>query len=323
MEQQLANDWVARRILPAETVEGLRNAVMQDLMATAEADHGMYHSVVVIDGEICFHDVQTFGEPGRMDYLRDCSGRPLTDYADVSPSVMTALNQFTEVTIDEFRSNRGYETMWVPMQCVSVLAMSAVVDGALVGWVGAHRVEGQPFFGPKIVRAVQARADAYIHCLEVARRLEGEASQTRGLLLLTEKGEVAFSCATGRRWLERSGLLARLREVLASPESPGTFSAHGAIVRLTPVTGALGSLYCAEIVAAETWRVPEIVGLSVQKRRVAELAALGATAPEIGKSLGISAWTVRAHLKQIYAALGISTRLELAERVQALYNPSS
>lgn len=58
--------------------------------------------------------------------------------------------------------------------------------------------------------------------------------------------------------------------------------------------------------------------LSRRQREVGQLAAKGATAPEIGTMLGISPATVRVHLKAVYAVLDITSRAELGRIFEAL-----
>jgi DNA-binding NarL/FixJ family response regulator len=312
-------DWVTSRTLPSDTAEGLRRAVMDDLMSTVGATCGMYHGVAIVDGAFYFENIQVFGDMERMAFLGEFSGRPIADYADLTPASVSAINSFTEVTDEEFRSNRGYGTMWVPMECISVIAMGAVVGGILVGWVGAHRVAGETYFGAEVVRRVQPRADAYVHCLDMAHSLEGAGAGERGIVLFTAGGDASFACQTGRAWLRDGTLLARIRTALAAGEPCTPFFSHGAIVRITPLTGATGDqLHCAEIAPLSAWQVPELVRLSVQQRRVAELAAVGATVPEIARALGLSASTVRTYLRKVYDSLGIATRLELAEAVRSI-----
>ncbi|AKF03445.1 hypothetical protein DB32_000594 [Sandaracinus amylolyticus] len=52
--------------------------------------------------------------------------------------------------------------------------------------------------------------------------------------------------------------------------------------------------------------------LSQRQREVAECAAAGATVEEIARHLGISQNTVRHHLKAVYRALEVGSRLELS-----------
>jgi DNA-binding NarL/FixJ family response regulator len=308
---------VAQGVLPAATAEGLRQAVMYDLLATAKADYGMSHGVALVGGKLCWHDVQTYGDEARVGYLREMSGRPISDYGDISLSTLTPINRFSEVTDEEFRSNRLYRNNWLPMRRISVVAMSAVVGGTLVRWIGAYRVEGQGYFGAAVLHRLRRRTDAYVRALDIAHRLEARAAETRGLLLFSAEGEVTFGCASGRRWRSDRRLLDRIREAVRSEGRITSFSAGKAIVHITRIDDDGGDrAFCVEIVPATEWTLPELAVFSLQKRRVAELAALGATASEIARSLELSTSTVRTHLKQIYEKLGISSRTELVERVR-------
>lgn len=59
---------------------------------------------------------------------------------------------------------------------------------------------------------------------------------------------------------------------------------------------------------------PALPPLRTRARQVAEAAAAGLGNREIASRLGISENTVRTHLKQIYRALGVRTRAQLARR---------
>jgi len=52
----------------------------------------------------------------------------------------------------------------------------------------------------------------------------------------------------------------------------------------------------------------------VTKREFEIISALavGATAPEVARDLGVSPHTVRAHIRSIYTKLGVASRVELA-----------
>ncbi len=83
---------------------------------------------------------------------------------------------------------------------------------------------------------------------------------------------------------------------------------------------ALGSHGWAEQARAELGRVgarrPRARGeLTPAERRVAELAASGASTKEIAQALVVSARTVEAHLRRIYAKLGVRSRAQLAARL--------
>ncbi|MCA9579228.1 MAG: helix-turn-helix transcriptional regulator [Polyangiales bacterium] len=52
--------------------------------------------------------------------------------------------------------------------------------------------------------------------------------------------------------------------------------------------------------------------MTPRQAEVSEYAASGATVHEIASHLGISAETVRSHLKTVYRNFGVANRLELA-----------
>jgi DNA-binding CsgD family transcriptional regulator len=63
-------------------------------------------------------------------------------------------------------------------------------------------------------------------------------------------------------------------------------------------------------------------GLTGAEAEVAELAAAGASNPEIAERLYMSRSTVKTHLSRVYAKLGVGNRTELAAAVVALRQPA-
>lgn len=310
-------DWVRQCAVPAATAAEIRSCVMQSLMATARARFGLFHTVASVDGEPYWARVQPHGDPAVVGFLRECDGEPMRKWGDLQASALTTLNRFCITHAEQVRTNKLYTRMWQPMACISCLAMSVVVAGRLVGWVGVHRVEGEQPFGEEDLRAVQAHADAYAHALEVAYNLDARSSGTHAVVMLDGEGRVRLQCEGAGRWLHNQAFVNELAE--RTRRLSGDAAAlwmGGAIVRLTRVQGDTQSLVCAQIAPAEVMEMPAVAYLSPQKRRVAELAALGATTGEIASALSIGAETVRTHLKGIYDQLGVTSRVELVEHVR-------
>ena len=58
-------------------------------------------------------------------------------------------------------------------------------------------------------------------------------------------------------------------------------------------------------------------GLTPGERRVAELAAAGLSNKQVAAQLYLSVTTVKAHLRVVYAKLGVSSRGQLTRRLGA------
>jgi DNA-binding CsgD family transcriptional regulator len=106
------------------------------------------------------------------------------------------------------------------------------------------------------------------------------------------------------KFLRRSGQLARARPVLAHALEMG--EAGGAVWLAGQARDEL------LVAGGRRRRRHEDPGrLTAQEQRVAELAASGATNPEIARQLYLSVSTIETHLGRIYAKLGIRSRREL------------
>ena len=314
-------EWVTSRGIPATSPARIREAILADMMQVSHSRAGLYYHVAMVDDLPWYTDVLTRTRDHDLSLMYETVGTKLTDWADVSAGVLTAINRFDVTQKAQIETNRFYETLWRPQRLASLVGMSAMVGTEFVGWIGAYRLDDEAPFEEPIARVLNRRADAYVHALEVARQLEGSVCAERGLMLLDEAGERVFANEGARAWLDapglREGLQAMVSALRARSVAPPVTLAGG-IVRLTEVTGEKGARYVAEITPTEAWQPPALARVSQKKRTVAELAAAGATVAEIGRAMGTSPQTVRTHLKQLYELLGVASRLELAEHVRAL-----
>ncbi len=310
--------WVEQRLLPDGTARGIRRAVLQDLMDLSDSRLAVFHDVAFRDGEMYVTDLEVVGPPEAVEFMQQFDGRAIRDISDPTPSAMAAANRFTEDTKPHSEDNKLYRVLWAPLGLVSVLQVTGFSGGATTGWIGAYRSDGEPLFGSKTVSRAQKRVDAYLHCLEIAAGLARGESRD-GIALLEPSGRVAYACPVGTALFQDHDFRSRVARLLPRCLANGaeTFSAGGKMVRLSKVSGKDGELLCAQIHGSEPWQGGQVVGLSLQRRRVAELVAAGATIPEAARSLELQPETVRGYLKQVYLELGVSSRLELRETIES------
>jgi DNA-binding CsgD family transcriptional regulator len=314
-------DWVRRRTLPAESPVDIRAAVTNDLMDTVRADHGLFHSAAVCGDEIIMRQMMPLGKTDRVDFTRSFDGRRAAELMELRPTTFTTFNSFRVYTLEELQDNIIMESLWTPANIHSNISMSVMRDGSFAGWIGAFRIDDEPAFTAEERRRLAPRIAAYIHALDMARRLEGDGPSGRALALMNERGEVTYACASGTQLMKNDTLRTQIGDTLSKTGHSASFTVGDFLVRVTPVAGESGRLFVVDMVALQRWRVPALVQMSLQKRRVAELVALGATVDEIGRSLDLSPWTVRTYLRQIYEALGVASRVELAEAVWNITDP--
>jgi len=181
-------------------------------MRLAGSRAGLYYGVAMVDGALCYTGLQLHDGVGRMDHLRACEGRPISDFADLTPSVLTTVNRFGVNAAEEYRDNRMYPLMLEPLGVLSILAMTAAVGGCFVGWVGCYRLHGEQPFEKELLARAQERADAYIHALDIAWRLDDHAEASRAIVGLDPRGNVHFCCSEGRAWLADDAFAKGLRE---------------------------------------------------------------------------------------------------------------
>jgi DNA-binding CsgD family transcriptional regulator len=99
--------------------------------------------------------------------------------------------------------------------------------------------------------------------------------------------------------------------VAALTEAEAAFSGFGALRRRDEATRELRRLGRRVVRPAEGGDGP----LTAREREIADLVAAGRTNREIAEQLVLSPRTIDAHLRSIYAKLGVRSRVELAREV--------
>ena len=150
-------------------------------------------------------------------------------------------------------------------------------------------------------------------------RLEGDC-----VVILDDQGRVELLSSLCARWLDEP-MRQRLVEMVQEIEGRGLeelegqhFRLHRFEVWLTRMMGKGGQSqrYLAKLRPLRTLRLRGGEVLTPAQRQVVRYAACGATVDEIARSLDKSAHTVKTQLKHAYQRLGVSSRVELAERLE-------
>lgn len=183
------------------------------------------------------------------------------------------------------------------------------------GWIGLTRCEDAPRFS-RAEDAALERVAKRVRRLVIAESTLRNASCPSGQAFVTVRpdGSIEGACAEAARWLtpdHRSMLAAVTRRLDLDEDHPGLLLG-GVLARPVRLGGEGSARYLWVLSAARRPRRSAAARLSPRVREVAELA-LKATVPEIARSLGISAHTVRDYIKCAYQELGVASRVELAE----------
>lgn len=143
-----------------------------------------------------------------------------------------------------------------------------------------------------------------------------------GALAADANGQILAADEAASRWLAEEERAQRLPTLLRIAREGDAVDGplDGARVHLRAARGPLGEAWLGSVTApARLERALDSL-LTPTQRAVAGYAAVGATCAEIAETLGTRVETVRTHVRDIYARLGISTRAELARRWAPLTN---
>jgi DNA-binding CsgD family transcriptional regulator len=173
----------------------------------------------------------------------------------------------------------------------------SVRDRAILDLLHPHLVQ--------LYRASESR-----RCLRAALALH-ESTRT-AVVLLEAHDRVAFASTAARELLDRyfGGTAVRLPASVASWLPKRRRTATGEPLRIDAGDGALLiDLVDGALLLEEERRLPR---LTAREREVLDLVAEGRTNAEIAERLWISPETVRKHLENVYAKLGVHTRTAAA-----------
>lgn len=151
-------------------------------------------------------------------------------------------------------------------------------------------------------------------------RTQSPASPINGAFAVDQRGQLIAADRDSEQWfasnVRTTSLSVLMRLAPASEEINGPLDGARITLRAARAMNAgespptwLGTVFSPQ----SLYKASDAI-LTPTQREVASQAATGATSGEIARSLGVRVETVRTHIRDIYARLGISTRAELASR---------
>jgi DNA-binding CsgD family transcriptional regulator len=196
--------------------------------------------------------------------------------------------------------------------------LRAMVFGGdvFLGWIGYYRPVGAQPFTEADRRMLNRYMDQVRRLLERSELTRWGSDVGPASLVCTTDGVIGHASASVRSHLDRSCFRDLVARAVRSCDPAGGLQKRAGegsdILELHPVDGEGGLRFVIRLMSADRPRRPRSVSLTPRQLELAGLAASGRTRRDIALRLGMTENTVKTHLKDIYARLGISTRAELA-----------
>jgi DNA-binding CsgD family transcriptional regulator len=188
---------------------------------------------------------------------------------------------------------------------------ACVVWGGLVsesdhtfGWLGV--VGSETGGDPMVWQAVRSR-------LIELETLSLDVPTLPAVLILNQAGEPLLSDGPAKEWLRIPHLRNNIQHMIQHKRSQSATRTMRYMEIWRSLNGPSGPATLLELHPHPPLSQPTLARLSAAQAVAAEFAAAGATVAEIAAALGRSPETVRTHIKRVYKALGVASRLELAE----------
>ncbi|MEL6187569.1 MAG: LuxR C-terminal-related transcriptional regulator [Myxococcota bacterium] len=318
---------LVQELLGLADAESMRRALLAELVKVTATTIGMSHRLVIdARGQLRVVDVAVHGPLEARAQLEQLEGSSYRDLG-VTPSGMlldpVAFGRFSVIERDRI-SPQTHTRIWEPLDVHSSFEMNLVHDGVFLSRVSLLRVEGDaPATSSELVSLRSwPKVIVQIHIAAIARAeapAEGEA-----VFVVDHDHQPSFSGGQSRHWQHGPLRQAVLRLIASLDDQdegsePEDGYVDGTLLHAQRLRGVeREDGFLVQVIPVTPWRVPPVLELPPVSRRVAAMAARGATAGDIAESLGRSQDTIRTHLRRAYETLGISSRTELTHIIGAL-----
>lgn len=320
---------LAREIATISTGEPhtLRQRILSSLLKLVDADAACFYCLGTAKGRRYTRCWESAGSqfPGLMSNLstsRADAAMNDTSVRDFARPSRLERSSFVEDGAlwkpEVYLECRPYRTILAPFGLRHQQRLLAYHGNRFLGWVGLVRSHGTKPFTYHDRSRLQPLVQPVITALLTAERLENAAlPEEAGDIILSASGRVAHATSHGQAWLAHPGFATRLAAAVRAMDRDETSAEEHlgvgpAQVRMVRVDGADGVRYLAQVGPLTALTMHPDTPLTPTQRKIAYYLAAGATVKEAADALGVSAETVRTHLRTIYRRLVVSSRVELA-----------
>lgn len=257
------------------------------------------------------------GDPALAARFAALDGRPVAELG-VSFESAPPFRSFGLLDSADLASLAQRET-WRALGIGQAVAMSFEADGHLLGALFSVRAGGRPGFQDGEIAAANRLRTPLAARLRRAAALERKLASNLGPVVFDGDGEIRMAASDVDPQSPAIRQLGRRAADHLNGHAPALVVDRRAFVELHVVTDGSERLVVAISVPVLPMAVHPAMRLTPLRRQVAGWAARGDTASAIAAASGRSEETVRTHLKHLYGALGVTTRVELAEVIRGLW----
>ncbi len=310
--------------------------IFEKMRSLAGESSAMFYQVKIVDGQPYFGDVSVSREGSEQLHKFGAmisNGPMLNETATATTEIPKwrrgawsiqrpaplLLNQFSLLDQDVFREDAIRSPIWdrlyAPFEIEDQLR-ALVFDGArLIGWLGAWRHGHHARFSLREQHALNRDRDLLFRAVRLIDSLKREQLSAHNLFAICDDaGRLQHASPSLRPWLTApriEALAAHLRTLApAALSHPGTLI-NGLVLRPLRLLAPPGWLVVPGPSSALTLQPSRL--LSPRQLEVARLLSAGLTEREAADLLDLDVNTIRFYRKNIFKALNIKTKPELAK----------
>lgn len=299
-------------------VDPFLRKIVQETMDLVNADAGLFYDLLIDPelGGLRIGKVLPLGDEKVCNISLSYAGTPYTDLLDDPADAVDSFQPLGEFGLADATNlpQAFVDGFLKPAQINNCLSMNIIDAGRFAGNLTVYRTGDSEPFDQYDASTLRPHVNRLGGAVIAASMSQSKSYDDLGVLAFTTDGKIRISSGVDANEMRHilEPLVINFRESSEVHSSCILQHYYLRLIKVMDEDGCFGGEVLVILKALEQWEVPEIVKLNPSQRRIAALAAKGASAEEIAEVMCRSRATIATHLKTIYTALNISTRAELA-----------